>query len=249
MERGLLDRMLPLRAQILNGDYRVLFLAWLYLVTLNPEIEEDRLTPEIPPNLKTLDYSLDSFIDFWEIDGDLIAAAGESSLSKKLISDEDLVEQISHLSEQEKEHYLKALFKDETRAKLELRKRLAEMIPDSEESSFVPAVTLGELQQELARQHELRKAREKREAEETKRQKMEDIGKRQLSLWKLAQEQAGLISSKGYDNATEILSELKEYAEYTDSLSEFEEKFEPIFEKYGKSIAFRRRLGAKGIIQ
>ena len=78
---------------------------------------------------------------------------------------------------------------------------------------------------------------------------MESIGIRQASLWKEARDQAALKSGRGYDRAAEILTELKEYAEYSNSLPEFEKDFELIFEKYGNSLAFRRRLGAKGIIQ
>ena len=145
---GLLDEMLPLREQVLNRDFRVLFLAWLHLVSMNPEIEANRQTPEIPSNLKTLDDSLNSFINFWGIDEDLVAAAGTKSVSQKRVSDEVLIDQISRLSEQEKAYYLKVLFSNEGKAKMELRKRLTEMISDSDESSHKPSTTIEKIQEE-----------------------------------------------------------------------------------------------------
>ena len=74
---GMLDELLPLRGQILSGDYRVLYLGWLHLAFENPEIPDDLHEPSLPANLTDLDYSLESFVNFWEIDVDLISAAGE----------------------------------------------------------------------------------------------------------------------------------------------------------------------------
>jgi hypothetical protein len=78
---GWLSSMILLRADILNGDYRLLYLAWLFCVQLE-EMEDDELEPPVPPNLADLNAPLKTFVDFMRIDTDLVAVASEYSISE-----------------------------------------------------------------------------------------------------------------------------------------------------------------------
>ena len=80
-EEGTLSRLLPIRNDLLNGDYRSLYLAWIASINQN-EINDAQIEPPVPANLKQLSSSLKHFIAFLQIDYDLIEAA--SCISKEI---------------------------------------------------------------------------------------------------------------------------------------------------------------------
>lgn len=72
---------MPLRDQLLTGDVRLLYLAWLRAVPnyADYDIEDDPIEPPIPPNLSQLSTPLETFVELVELDSDLVAAAAEAS--------------------------------------------------------------------------------------------------------------------------------------------------------------------------
>ena len=75
-----LSTLILLRSDIIRGDYRCLYLAWLYCAH-NGNFEYDEFEPPVPPGLGDLNASLKSFVDFMRIDSVLIAVAAENSAS------------------------------------------------------------------------------------------------------------------------------------------------------------------------
>lgn len=80
---GWLSSLIPLRNDILNGDYRMLYLSWLHAINLAYDVDNcvDELEPPVPHNLQSITASLRSFIDLFEIDNNLVAAAAEASVT------------------------------------------------------------------------------------------------------------------------------------------------------------------------
>jgi hypothetical protein len=77
---GLLASIVPVRAELMAGDLRLLYLAWL-LAVLNGAVDEQAVEPPVPPGLGTLSAGLSAVAAFLHIDPDLIAeAAGSSAL-------------------------------------------------------------------------------------------------------------------------------------------------------------------------
>ncbi len=66
---GWLSSLISLRSDILSGDYRCLYLAWLFCAQMG---EVGGNEPPVPPNLGELNAPLKSFIDFMRIDSDLL---------------------------------------------------------------------------------------------------------------------------------------------------------------------------------
>ncbi len=127
-----LDRMLELREDIINEDYRCLYLFWLKIneqIRVFKEYEEDEFdedekpkAPPVPHNLKKLTSALKSFADFFHIENEIIKlAAKESKSASKNNNYENLIEQLSN---KEKNEWLVRLTKSETRLDLLFRKRL-----------------------------------------------------------------------------------------------------------------------------
>ena len=75
---GWLASLIPLRSEILRGDLRCLYLAWL-LCAQNGEIDDDEPEPCVPPNLNQLSASESSFADFLRIGSELIEVAARAS--------------------------------------------------------------------------------------------------------------------------------------------------------------------------
>ncbi len=104
---GWLASLLPIRADLLSGDYRALYLGWLGDVQ-SEEIDDDELEPPVPGGLKTLNASLDRLADFLRLSRDLIAAAAEASPGEQAIglSQEEFGKWVLSLPSQEKDRLL-----------------------------------------------------------------------------------------------------------------------------------------------
>ena len=83
---GWLSSLISLRSDMIGGDYRSLYLAWLYGARME-EMETDELEPPVPTNLGDLNGPLNRFVDFMRIDPDLIAVAAENSVSENRQTD------------------------------------------------------------------------------------------------------------------------------------------------------------------
>ena len=126
---GCLSSLIILRNDILNGDYRMLYLAWLNSMNFEYDIEDygEELEPPLPDNLRNLSAPLQSFIDFFEIDKNLISAASEASVNRTDSSVPDMKESVAKLTEAERIDFLVRFAKGEAHVNLQLQKRLREL--------------------------------------------------------------------------------------------------------------------------
>jgi hypothetical protein len=75
---GELGSMAAARSELLSGDRRLLYLAWLMGIQWD-HVEDDDTEPPVPAGLADLSAGLRAVADFLEIDEDLIAVAAEAS--------------------------------------------------------------------------------------------------------------------------------------------------------------------------
>ena len=128
---GILPGIVTLRNDILMGDYRALYLAWLQIVYLEYVILEDKgeenlLEPPVPPNLKDLSTPLRNLIDFFELDQKLIQIGASPSIFGESLQG-DLKDYITQLSETEKNEFLERLLNNESHLTIALTNRLREL--------------------------------------------------------------------------------------------------------------------------
>jgi hypothetical protein len=76
--QGSLAALVPLRAELMRGDLRVAYLAWL-LAVQSGDLSENSIEPEVPRGLSALTAPQEAMVEFLRIDGDLISAAAEGS--------------------------------------------------------------------------------------------------------------------------------------------------------------------------
>jgi hypothetical protein len=75
---GLLSSIIPARAELLAGDLRLLYLAWLLCVQ-GHEVPDEEVEPQVPPGLTRLTGPLKSVAEFLRVDSDLLAVAQRAS--------------------------------------------------------------------------------------------------------------------------------------------------------------------------
>lgn len=244
-EGGWLTSLLPIRSDLMAGDYRALYLGWLTAVQ-SEEIDDDILEPPVPPGLGNLTASLDRLADFLRLDRDLIAAAAESSLHKEtaIISRQEIVQWIQHLSTQEKEAILfRVIERDDPHLGVEFRQR----VRIEREGRVTPPKgsqrTAGEIRAraEILTEERKRIETEKRVRNQIRR-KQEDVERRKKQLESMAGKEdifwdkvEKLISTKQpkrYDEAVSLLQDLKDLADYKDHVSVFSSQMRALVSKH-----------------
>ena len=99
----------PLWNDILNGDYRSLYLIWMDFAEKGIEremVEKSELVfPPVPAGLKKPTAALEEFNNFWRIDGDLIDMLAKKSPDMS-VKTADYKQAITFLSDSEKSEFL-----------------------------------------------------------------------------------------------------------------------------------------------
>lgn len=150
-----LSALLPLREDILNGDYRSLFAFWLNMAWLMNQCddeddyddEEDEgglILPPIPANLTKKTAALSAFIDLYGLDEDVIAAAATFSPKPTKTDAFSLENALKKLTEKEKDAWLLRLFNGETRLDKVFQKHLESLEPKPKYAANT-TVSLGEI--------------------------------------------------------------------------------------------------------
>jgi len=243
---SVLGQLTPLREQLLQGDLRMLYLAWLKAISMH-DPEEAELEPPVPAGLKNLNASLQAFVDFFEIDPHLISAAAGSSKKAESALEPDLESAILKLSQEERDAHLLQILRGEPGAVLSLKKHLTQLSGGKPSSQTEPARTTGELfkQAEKIEKEENRKARE--EAERKRIQRLEKLAQEEESTWASVENLLTEKRGKTYDEATKLLAELQDMAKYKQREVKFTNRFKSICERYGKSAALMERFRRAGL--
>ncbi|MGL5194290.1 MAG: hypothetical protein ACRC8Y_11955 [Chroococcales cyanobacterium] len=244
---GLLPGMLSLRDDLLQGDYRVLYLGWLQAAQLGYDFEPDTcIELPIPANLHNLSKPLEAFVDFVELNPDLIDAAAQLSPLAKTKSDSipELQKRIPQLSEQERNDFLARLLQKELNLNLKLSQRLRSLskkptpqtVPDS------PGRTLSELLTLSVESEKLREQKEQQIAKQEKIQKIQELAPRESYLWEQVFHEIGCKHAKTYDRAIVHLLNLQDIAEYHGKLPEFQARVRTIQQDYSNLRGVMSRL-------
>lgn len=127
-----LDELAPLREELLHGDFRVLYLAWLRAAQEaleSEDIDEDTLEPPVPRGLNNLTPAQREFCQFIELDDELLEVGAENSVE---LDDRrtDLSSFVTALSESEKTDFLVKIARDEVNAAVQLKKKLKVLAND-----------------------------------------------------------------------------------------------------------------------
>ena len=250
-EQGYLSTLSRLRDDIIQGDYRVLYIAWLNAMSERSSwYEEDEDDPEnfyqdpeppIPAGLNKLTLPLQTFVDAFEVDPFLVSAAAERSPNLLPLKKTAFDSVINNLSRQETNNFLLKIANAEPGAVASLRKKLRSFDKPSETVKTKPR-TIGEL---LKRAEELEEIENKRLAEEVHKKyiaRMKKLEKDEDKLW-LSVERilAGGAKAKLYDEATVVLESLHELAEFKGEGFRFKTQIRAFAKQYDRRLALIER--------
>jgi hypothetical protein len=249
---GRLASIMPARAELVAGDTRVLYLAWLLCVQAE-ELDEDHVEPPIPPGLGDLSTAQRRFADFLRLDQDLLAAAAEASgvLTSTEPSAAELTQWVKGLPEEDKNAVvIRLLCGDDAHLRTELLRRFR---GPSTHAAVSGRRTAGELlanaeehrvkRQQLAEERAAAEhARREQAAAAAREQRLQALEPRQEQAW---QQIADLIESRKpneYDAAVELLDDLKALSERDGNTMAFNKRVRGLREKHARKPSLLNRL-------
>ena len=250
---GNLSSLIGLRREILQGDYRLLYLAWLKGITWlkldedyddekeEEEDDDEKLEPPVPPNLGKLSSSLQAFIEIFGVDEHLLQAATSGSATKASISENSLKEAIEKLDRSEVDTFLLRLAKGEANLSFELSKKLSAMIevtPDKNPERR----TISQLLKSGAEEEKKTEQRREKADEALRIRELEALAKREMAAWEDVEAFIQKGTSSSYDEAVQLLLKLQDLADYQKQQIKFLTRVQKIHTQYSNRSSLKRRL-------
>jgi len=254
--KGWLSNLILLRNELLQGDFRVLYLAWLKAKTRiweEDEISEDEgdiLEPPVPNNLENLSPSLQTFAEFFQVDLNLIVVAAKASFCTKE-GFEDLAELIPTLPEAERDEFLVRLLRGEPLIGIELAKRLQEL-SNSQTTSVREENKRRSLSQLLVSAKDYTKLRQEQEnkaAKQARSNQLSALAPREDKLWQEVFRLIEFKQAKQYDEAVSHLRNLRDLAEYQGKLGQFKLRIQQMQTDYSNRPGLLSRLQKAGLLR
>ncbi len=267
---GRLASLLPLRANLMQGDHRCLYLAWL-LSAQKGEADIESPEPPVPPGLGEPYSPLRSFADFLGIDPELIDAAGEKSGGNAPSgpSKEDITKWVASLPWEVKNSYIERLAEgSDPYVAAEVRQLALEEARRHRESDRCNydgrdqddrRRSAGAL---LRRAEEIAEDRRRREAEGRARERargqrelavkrkrhLESLVGREEELWDEVDRIIATRQPKRYDEAISLLEDLRDLADMRVTRSEYSDRLGELRDSQKKKPSFIRRLEQANLI-
>ncbi len=242
---GKLSPLIPLREDILKGDYRMLYLGWLKAAQMElwPEDEEE---PPVPPGLRDLSPALEALIDLFEIDRFWIQVAARTSADLSQPAPERLRTALGELPRAEAEEYLWRLAQGDGHVRLELLVRL-QTLAGVRPPAPSPARTVAQLRRAARRVRADEERRRAAEAEAERQRQLEALAQREEAAWQEVEESIQRYTARGYEDAVALLKQLHEVAQYQGEPQRFQERINAIYERYPTRRSLLERLQKAGL--
>ncbi len=249
---GLLDCLLPIRDELLHGDYRALYLGWLARQSWWGNVDEDgddeirlKQEPPVPPGLGELSDAQEELVDRLHVDPDLLTAAALFEVPES-DRQEQLEQALGKLSRGDMRDYLLRVAEGQgARVSAELnrlvpppldvdsgrRRRMCEMRD----------LANGIREERLRRQAEERD-RERRKHEAERKAHLESLIARADEVWREAEAMAELKKASAYDQAAARIKDLRDAYALAGRSAEFRRRLETFRQGYARRPALLRRL-------
>lgn len=253
-----LGSMVGARSELIAGDRRLLYLAWLFAVQ-HDEVDDEASEPPVPAGLAELSAPLNAIVEFLEIDEALIDIAVEASPDLGQDEPGEIGEWIALLPVPAKDELLGRVASGEgAGVQALLLRQFRESGPGRPAAGGAPARTAGELRDAAAAyKAEIAKAvAERRRAEAAEKEvkkaaayakHLDDLSAREASAWVRA---AALIETKNqrdYDTAVTLLRDLRALAERNGSLEAFTKRIDDLRRQHQRKPSLMERFDAAGL--
>ncbi|WP_406695274.1 hypothetical protein V5E97_30010 [Singulisphaera sp. Ch08] len=255
--------LITLRADLMRGDLRALYLGWLASLQFR-DLDEDpeaeaQLEPPVPPGLAKLSGPLKELASFLWLDDELIEAAASGSVGEPPAAPSlDVMRGwVKQLPVADKDAYLLRFLTEE--GDLILRAELARRFRDATRPTGTPPAADAErrtVRQLLAARDELveanrlnaaekatrERARKEREQAEARTKHLDDLAGRESAAWREVDERIAAGQAKEYDQAVTLLADLRELAARTGRTAEVDAKIQALRQLHRKKPSLIKRF-------
>lgn len=256
---GWMASLTTLRGDLLGGDRRCLYLAWLCGIEMD-SLPQNAKEPPVPAGLKNLSAPLRAFVDFLAIDMELVNVAAERSTARAAneppagawkkwihslpVAEKDkLLIEIAQGDELNPRQGLMRSFRESAQGR-----HTKDTGEDAKSRRTVAEISqawqqrLHAEQRRLAEQAEKQRERQARAEAQARKKHLEDIASRTPTVWKQVSAWIAKRTPKGYDRAVELLVDLRDAADHANRTDEFFEQFHDLCDRHVGKPSFVRRL-------
>lgn len=248
-----LGTLAPLRDELLRGDERVLYLAWLMGISaagVDDEYDlDDELSPPLPAGLGALTPALEAFAEFFAIDPYLVDAAAAVGGELHLPDATALQGQIARLTRAECDEFLLRLAQGDPQLHLDFQLRLREVAEPAPAASDGPArQRWGDLRQAAEQLAQTALAAQKAAAKAQRLQALQTLAAHEPETWCTVERLVDEQKASSYTQAVTLLRQLRELAVYENRLPAFQARVEAIAARQGKRTALVSRMREAGLM-
>lgn len=212
-----LSSLAPIREEILSGDLRAAYLAWL--AADSPKYADDP-EPPVPYGLKELTPAQTAFVEFLDLNPVSVEAAARVSPPRNTVEKPDSAQWLKSLSAKKKDQLLLDVLEDSGGAG-QLRREYLQWARDSKASVVESGRTVDELIDEInalmaqRRSEDEEKARieKERAAEKDRRRREEQLAEvlaNEHDVWEQVEDTIAERNAAAYRRAVMLLKDLKE---------------------------------------
>lgn len=257
-----LARLLPLRSELLHGDLRCLYLAWISAARAG-DLDEEETEPPVPPGLRTLSGSQQALADFLGIGRDLLGTlsdSGPEAPARRAPSRKALSVWLRALPASDKNAVLLRLMEGrEPHLGTELLQRFHDsQSPAPQQVDSNPRRTVGQLREAARawreaqqRRTEAQRAREQalreRVAAAAREKALQALAAREAAAWKEVDAHFATRKPKGYDTGVQLLRDLGEVARRQGREAEFLARVHTLRALNASKSSLISRLGRAGL--
>lgn len=244
--------LIGLRQDILNGDYRALFIIWLHIKNLEYNAEEIDLDSKIlkqliPDNLGQFNSGLKCLMELYEVNADWISGvskySGQSNSQK-----ENYIEVVKKLSIDKKNDYLMRILDGELNLNIKLKKELEKIAGiGNEKQQKTEEITLKELVGLINKAEAKRKILEQEEVERKRLNTLKEIEKNKEIIIKEIDYHIKRGSGKSYDEALRRIRSLNDLAKHQGQELEFKKWINKLKEEVANKPAMFKRIEGQGL--
>lgn len=243
-----------IRTELLNGDLRGLYLAWLSSLSYrtSEDFHPHDLEPPVPPGLNDLTAAQQALAEFLRLDEDLLDLAREISPStNKAHGKAERESWVQALPQEEKDRVILAFLKDPRPIRTTLLRRLRrEALPNSPTSGKrkvhdlldTAATRRADREQAEAQRREERRARRAEARAKAREEHLVALTEKQEDAWTHVEELIEQRKPEHYDAATSLLRDLRETAERQAEQPAFSERLEAIRQSHRRKVSLIDRL-------
>jgi hypothetical protein len=247
--KGSLSGLISLRNDILHGDYRSVYLAWLKAMSVRDGYRPrgrkpsapKATVPAIPAGLKQLTPALKRFVEQFDVPACLVEAAAEHSPELAETVAMDFRPLVARLPREECDRFLCRFAQGDVTAGMELKKQLLALEPRPP-AALGPGRSIDEL---LKRAEAIETARKKRQEQEARRKheaEMKALADREAETWHHVASLVDLKQTKSYDEAVQLLVKLAQLAEFRGSKDDYRQRVTELCDRHKRLSGFRWRV-------